>query len=372
MASDDVTILLGARDQATPVINRLQSTLTKLSSDAGPSLAIGKVFAAMGAVEGATRGIAAASAIWNGELDVAAENIKRLPFGLGSAASALEDMLKIATGHNEKMAELQGLQDAAAAKERERKGILDAQESIQKKLLALQQQAAREAPGTQFEREQVALVQKREQAMKELDDLAQKIAARPGTATYQRLAEARKLLQEQFARDIADAFDKEQENQRRLAETRKSELNAEREKAFSIQQQRLDLDSELKVARLRALGEDEAAEVESIRRRYAARIAEAEKASDNEAKYKLQQLRELDIAEARDRNKKSGGSSKISQLQALESRFLSRAPGVGEVDPTLKPTQDTASNTAKMLVKLDQVSKAIATLRQPFQVGIGL
>jgi hypothetical protein len=179
---------------------------------------------------------------------------------------------------------------------------------------------------------------------------------------------------------MQEAWAKARQEQKRAFEAQERErlaaeqkLQKERDEAFRNQQSILDLDAEIAAARLRLMGEDEAAEIESINRRYDARIAAAERANEAEKVARLKTLKELALREAGQRGD-SGSSTRAGDLVGLTSRFLGRAPGFN--DPSLDAQKQTAKNSKalpQIAQKIDHLIKA-TTSRAGLTVreGIGI
>jgi hypothetical protein len=173
MAGKDIEILLKARDDASAKIKALEDHLRKLNAhnkkfaqDAAPALALGKVFAAMGAVEGAARGVSALTAAFRGDFQSAAEEIKRLPFGIGAAASALEGVLDILTRTSEQIEE----NNALAKKQNE---IAENRLTVLQRVKAARLEDEAES-ATGFERERLKLLIREKNTLDEIANLRKK------------------------------------------------------------------------------------------------------------------------------------------------------------------------------------------------------
>jgi hypothetical protein len=379
MAGKDIEILLKARDDASAKIKALEDHLRKLNAhnkkfaqDAAPALALGKVFAAMGAVEGAARGVSAVTAAFRGDFQSAAEEIKRLPFGIGAAASALEGVLDILTRTSEQIEE----NNALAKKQNE---IAEKRLTVLQRVKAARLEDEAES-ATGFERERLKLLIREKNTLDEIAKLRQEASPISGSSVDRQLTELEELARSGTARAMQEAWAKARQEQNRAFEAQERErlaaeqkLQKERDEAFRNQQSILDLDAEIAAARLRLMGEDEAAEIESINRRYDARIAAAERANEAEKVARLKTLKELALREAGQRGD-SGSSTRAGDLVGLTSRFLGRAPGFN--DPSLDAQKQTAKNSKalpQIAQKIDHLIKA-TTSRAGLTVreGIGI
>jgi hypothetical protein len=153
---------------------------------------------------------------------------------------------------------------------------------------------------TGFERERLKLLIREKNTLDEIANLRQEASPASGSSLDRQLTELEELARSGTARAMQEAWAKARQEQKRAFEAQERErlaaeqkLQKERDEAFRNQQSILDLDAEIAAARLRLMGEDEAAEIESINRRYDARIAAAERANEAEKVPGSRRLRSL-------------------------------------------------------------------------------
>lgn len=373
MATDDVSILLNARDEASAKIDAVEK---KLAGVAKSQINIGKLVSYGGAAAGLTFLAQAANTaaagfkeVREGTMSVREAIIGAIPF-VGQLAKGLSSALEEITGvaaANDKLrksfAEWESRQrefQSAGGTARTLGKELDLRHAIA--TAANDYEAAAAKISAEYDRQQITL-----------NDLANK-----GVDAV-RLAELRSKME----RDIGEQLDKayqtwvqQEADKRRLVEERAATeakaaaaaMQAEQDRVFAGYQRQLDLDSQIIANRLRLAGNADAAERYLIRTRYRMQIEEAERAGDAESAAKLKALREQEIQLAL--SKQNAGSGKGGgSLTALESRFAFSAPGYDS--PDLKAAQTTATNTKRMASGIDKLAQlATAMQRNASQGGV--
>jgi len=139
----------------------------------------------------------------------------------------------------------------------------------------------------------------------------------------------------------------------------------------------LDAESQIKQARLRLAGEEEKAQEEALKHRYARQIEEAQKAANAELAARLKTLRDLELEELRRQHADTGSAKKEAGRLALSvdpARFLQHATGfredkgVTEAKEQTKVLKSIFDRGRKQEVYLQQIAEKLPQ----FTVGGGL
>ena len=358
MGSRDVEILLKARDEASAKVKALedrlktlQATNQKALDDVGKLASLGKAVATLGAAEGAMRGIGAISSALSGDWEKAANAVKSIPFGIGSAATAMEDMLAEMLGINEELDKIKEKMAEMRERAREANKQFSMRVNLQKQLENTRRDVRLGATENDIQREKLSILfdeeiqvdalnasveglRQTEQLTKDILEIQEKIRER----TTQKLIALHKREQEQLEKKAQAT----QEAEQKKAQT---EADAALKRSNTLK----DLESQILQAQLRAAGENEKAQIEAIRRRFAVQIEEAKRANDEEKALKLAQLRDLELAAVESTKSEV---AKVRQerlsLSVQSARFLQSAPGFRE-DKGVQAQQQTAKSTAMLV-----------------------
>lgn len=351
--ADDITILLGARDNATKVVDSLAAKISALSSRKGLADLI-SFGGFAGAASLATRSLNALTdgmrAVHEGSMTVTQAMLGSIPV-YGQLMKAASDLRYELDGT------AQVNRDAAKAAE-EFHARQTAHFSNLDTLTGLEEEAQlRKELAAAADEQERALITLSAEYLKNRDRL--RVVAEDDTASVglrERANDALRTIAENFTNDHIALMQKAAKEAADAYVTELEKSIAKEEKAFnaaaSMREQLADLDSEITQARLKAIGDEEAAEKESIRRRYEARIRAAELAGEAEKAAKLKTLLALDLAEA-GKSKGRGGPDITPTLRAIDTRSAMRAGG--PADNTARATQATAKGVAPLAGKLDRI-----------------
>lgn len=334
MAADDITILLGARDNATPVIDKVEDKANKLAGkDLGELLKFGALIAgarvATSVLQDLTAGVAEVrdgTAEWYqvmlrsipvmGDLMMAAANLRR---ELDGTAEAERNLIAATKERSERQGAANTANDALRAIELQ----LSLQEDINK--------------AHSIEERDLAIIGQRYQS---IYDKLREIIENPHDFSQATRNRAKSLLEPLGQQMQQDWFD--------MGVKRANELR--------------QLDDQIAVEQMQAQGKMQEAELEAIRRKYDFQIAEALRALDTEKAAKLGMLKDLALEEARRGQRPS--YSPIAGLRGEEQRFLTRAPGVDDhaartavaTQATAKAAQAAAAHLATVADRVDRLA----------------
>jgi len=364
--ADDITLLLGARDNVSKTIDAVEKRVNAMAQSTNRALDFARAAASLGimvqAAEGVTKAMESIADSGRSIPDALARN---LPI-LGSMADSGERfgaaLYRAVSGAGE-------LANVLAKIDRDTQEQMEIVGGEQKKLDAIRDQLelkVRLAAQTTEEGRLLTGV------YAEYDKIAERLEA---IGNMKLITPEQRAQVEALERDMATAreaaFREVDDKVRAATEAALEREIAIAERGFKAELDRKselrNLDDEIAVARLRAIGDEEAAEIESIKRRYQARIDAASKAGEAEKADRLRTLLDLDLSEAALARKKPGGPDRIPGLSATEQRFLTKAPGVN--DKGVQAAQQTAKSVAPLAAKLDRLIEITSANagKQPIQ-----
>jgi hypothetical protein len=308
-------------------------------------------------------GVRLASRLWKGDLEGVAQAIQELPFGIGSAARELVEVMSELSGY---AADIEK-QTKAIAELEKRGERIQAQTAASDQLNALLKQL-RVENADPFEQEIARAQQARDEALAEVE----RIRKEGGDQSGERTKEARDRIQQEFRQQEEDirhrqAVAKDAEEgaiyeakalREKEARDRETELRDQGRREAAIE-------SEIRQMQLRAMGQDMDAQLEAIRSAYAERIAAAQ--TDRE-RLLLEQQQSLEEDAARggspqQRGGKGGrANSGVAALQ-LSERFLGLGVGTASRESKAElATVETAKTSKDLLAATKQVVKALERL----------
>lgn len=342
MATDDVSILLNARDQASAKIDAVQKKLGALGSmNIGTLLSVGGATAGLSLMASAARKTAdAMERLHTGAYGTKEAIIASIPF-VGELAIQMARVRDEITGAADKARDWERsvrLMHQEAAVNLEARALRDQLETREK---------LRNAEDD-YEKNLVGITAEHDKQLRLLGKMAR---VEMDQVAIDRTALA---IQREFNAAIEAEY-----------QAWKKAENEKDRKRFDAQS---DLDRQLSINRLKLLGEEEKAEIASIRARFAAQIREAARARDEETRLKVVELmnQELELAK-RQRDKATTKPDLGGSLTALESRFAFSAPGYDS--PDLKAAQTTANGVKRLVSEMTKLNQTTTAMQRNASQG---
>ena len=306
MAEKRLDIVLRARDEVARGLNsamgRLNAAAGKFKANAqGSTDALAKVFAYMSTIEGAARGVEAVSSVIQGDLEGAAEAVKRLPLGVGAAATALEDMLATVTGIKAEMKELAEFQKWQAEQEKKLNETLKTQAQWRERIDDLAAKATLSALSGN-DRKRAEARRERDELIAEIEEFARNTQG--VSLTGELVTDAKLAAERQYQAALAE-IDREYAEKRqrdaeqaakedaRLREQQVREAQREADQRARMESERASLAAQVRASALRALDRDLEAELVLMEDSYRRRMALV---ADAETRMLLEKQRAFDVA----------------------------------------------------------------------------
>lgn len=384
---NEVLILIKARDESEKTFGRVSERTRKFARDIeknqkGAADQLAGIFKAVGFVEGGFKSLAIATEAWNGDLDKAVELAKSLPFGLGAAFTAGEQLGNALFGVNKELAESNRLTEEQSRRNK----VLETQAKTRQaglKTLASLNERLLVARASGFDKQRVRLEIDRQKAISEINKNAEKdrsdVSEKIRRESLKKIAELHhfNLLEIAIAetsaeRAAADAASKQAAEDAAMV---KSKADALRQGELSDQQALEQAKSDTRRLALEAQGRDLEAQQEMIKQNFRVRIREAEEAGRAEVAIELKTQRDLKLfaAQKEDTDLDSSGPSG-AQVREQQSRFLTGVPEAatqfGSIDPVVEEQKQTNAMLAKLGSEMEALNKNL-TKNPPLQLASG-
>lgn len=335
---NEVSILIKARDVSQSVFDdraKKTSDFAKKikSSQKGAADQLAKIFTAVGFVEGGFKSLAIVTEAWNGDLDKSIELAKSLPFGLGAAFTAGQQLGDALFGVNKELEKSNALLEEQARRSK----ILDTQAKTRQAQLKTANSLTDElriARAEGFDKDRIAVeidTQKRIKAIREegAKDNSE-ISARIERDSIEIVVELRAIALKEIAIARAEAID------------------AEGRKVFAEMDRRRD-------AEIRANEEVARAKNDANRKLLAQSKADAKFLADEAKK-----------AQAKIDSERPGESQ--TQARGQQARFLTgvseAATQFNKADPVVKEQKETNVLMGSLIAEMQNFSKAFG--KAPF------
>ncbi len=372
---NEVVILLKAQDLASSKIRKVSNSIRKFNADQAKQTSgadqLANIFKAVGFVEAGLKSATIAASLFKGELEDAETAAKALPFGIGAAFSAGQELGRAIRGINKELERSNALIEQQVRKNKVLEDQAKARKAGITNLKSINDQL-RLAQASDFDRQRIQLEietqarldKVRETALKDRSEFSENFQR----AQFRKIREleAIELKKINFAQSIArgeagKAIIKERADAAAMAAREAETL---RRDELSNQQALEQAKSDTRRLALEAQGRDLEAQEEMIRQGFKVQIQAAQEAGRKFVVIELEKQRKLALLEAqRAAAQDAAGDERVegtaTQTRQQQSRFLT---GAAEAATQFGGPEPIVVEAKKSNTLLELVNKHLAEL----------